>query len=159
MSQQRSAVTGLALRNNPELIDLGGLAGLTRVGSLRITGNAALADLSGLSALGTIEGDLLIAPETDNFSGGRSWTAVEFPNAALRSLRGLGDITRVEGSVTISGNPSLIDLAGLDRLTTIGVDLNIGLDDPFCVEDCPPPQRNASLATLHGLAAACLPLP
>ncbi|MDP2316987.1 MAG: putative metal-binding motif-containing protein [Pseudomonadota bacterium] len=109
----------------PVLASLGGLslegAGLTRAptvpslleidGSLTISGDA-LTDLSGLSSIRSLTGDLLVL-----YTG------------ALADLTGLDGIETVDQSVRIRDNVALRSLDGLATLATIGVDLDVSAND------------------------------
>ncbi|MEM9836206.1 MAG: T9SS type A sorting domain-containing protein [Bacteroidota bacterium] len=68
----------------------------------------AISDLSGLSQITSVGGNLAIAF-----------------NDALRDLSGLNNLTSVGGNLTIVFNSSLESLSGLNNLTTVGGNLDI----------------------------------
>lgn len=86
---------------NPALTSLHGLEHLKGVQAVRIEGNPLLTDLSALSGLTFVTGDLEIVN-----------------NDALTSLEGLHGIGRA-GEVKVSGNAALTSLAGLRGLTAV----------------------------------------
>jgi low-density lipoprotein receptor class A len=86
---------------NPALVSLHGLEHLKGVQAVSIEGNPVLTDLSALSGLTFVTGDLEVVD-----------------NNALASLDGLHNIARA-GDVKISGNAALTSLAGLRGLTAV----------------------------------------
>jgi Putative metal-binding motif len=82
----------LFIENNPELVSLRGLEGLTSIDTyhLMITGNPKLRNLDGLSALATIKSQLIIEQ-----------------NTALENIDGLSALTQVGGGVYVRNNPVL----------------------------------------------------
>ena len=103
----------LAVRENPNLVSLEGLEGLTRVeytwytggigsGDIIITDNDLLEDLTGLDNLVYVE-DLNITE-----------------NASLVDLSGLNRLAGI-GSLEVSGNASLETLDGVSPLSPEGV--------------------------------------
>lgn len=93
------------------------IVGDVLIGGRSLYGND-ITNLSGLSTLTSIEGDLVIAC-----------------NEFLPSLTGLNNLTSIGGSFNIGsidyycGNSSLTSLTGLENLTTIGGDLDIYYND------------------------------
>ena len=86
---------------NPSLVSLAGLEGLRGVGHVTIEGNPVLTDLTALSGLTFVTGDINI-----------------IENDALASLEGLHQIG-MSGRITIGGNPALESLEGLRGLTAV----------------------------------------
>ena len=127
---------------------LDGLNGLTTVGDLglQITGNFSLKNVSALSALTAIDGDLLVVfnPSLQSLSG--------FDN-----LQSLGTF----GTLVIAGNDSLTDLQGLGALTTVDrlfIEENFlleeltGIENLVSVADSASVSGNYHLLNLDGLA-------
>jgi hypothetical protein len=85
---------------NPALVSLAGLEGLRGVGHVTIEGNPVLTDLTALSGLTFITGELNI-----------------IENETLASLEGLHQIG-MSGRITLGGNPALTSLSGLRGLTS-----------------------------------------
>lgn len=135
-------------------------------GNLTISG--AVTNLSGLSQIEGIEGDLSIVYTTDlrKLDGLNKLTRVggQFimqNNAVLSDLNALSNLTTVHENLAITGNPSLATLRGLDRMELIAGIVNIKVNDTlfsleglgsigeplsFDIAD------NPSLTTLGGLA-------
>jgi hypothetical protein len=86
---------------NPALVSLHGLEHLKGTQAVLIEGNPLLTDLTALSGLTFVTGDLEIES-----------------NKTLSSLEGLHNITRA-GEVSISGNAALTSLQGLRGLTAV----------------------------------------
>ncbi len=116
---------GLTISGNDALTNLDGLDNITSIGGrLTILKNRALTTLSGISNELTSVGGLRI-----------------FDNNNLTSLENLINITTVEGNLEIggrfyynnngyiAGNDSLINLQGLENLTSLGGSLHIGDND------------------------------
>lgn len=144
-----------------------GLGSLTGVGGIDMAYVSNLTDFSGLNALGSINGNVLLAScegisstnglnvlttvSGDLFLNGlvslASLTGLENLNTIGGQLRllsspvvdltPLGNLTSVGGSLEISGCNALTDLSGLQGLISIGGELVIG--------------SNQSLATLSGI--------
>lgn len=91
-----------------------------------------ISDLSGLSPIYDIDGDLIIG---DYFYGGNHLLASLYGlnnlnhiggdlsigfNPALINLNGLNNLTSVEGSLIVESNDSLINFSGLENLNYIG---------------------------------------
>ena len=94
----------LQIGSNPMLSNLSGLSGMTSVGGdLVISYNAALTSLSGLSGIASVGDDLRI-------SG----------NAALTSLSDLSGISSLRGDLRISYNAALTSLSGLSGISSVG---------------------------------------
>ncbi len=136
-------LTNLQIASNRSLEDLDGLAGLTAVLSLWLDDNDALVSLDGLSALQTVERELVIT-EHD----------------ALANIDGLGALTNAGSRLTVWGNDALSDVDGLaglteldelyilenDSLTHVDGLSGLGTVGTVNIED------NPSLANLDGLA-------
>ncbi len=114
-----SAVGGsLSISNNPALSDISDLESLTSIGGELIIGirswkgnpmgNPLLASLTGLEGITSLSGFALIG------------------NHALIDLNGLNNVQSVTGYVIIGGNNALSSLEGLEALTVIGGNLQIG---------------------------------
>lgn len=137
---------------NPALYSISSLSQLTSVGSgsiggsLNVSSNAALRDLSGLAGIRSIGSDLyldnnpLITDLSDlaNLdSVGRDLNISS--NAQLRSMSGLSLTSAVGRSITINNNPRLTDLGYLASALSLFTDLDI--------------RSNALLQSLSGLSA------
>ena len=81
--------------------------GSLRISAPNLNGPSNITDLSGLSTIQSINGDLEI-----------------FSNA-MTSLNGFENVTAIAGSMFISFNPNLTEINALSNLTTIGGDLSI----------------------------------
>lgn len=103
-------ITGdLNLNLNPQLLDLGGLAGLTRIeGSLLLGQNTLITDLEGLGSLTQIGSD----PSLD-------YLAV-YDNTLLENVEALANVTQFLVSLFVNANPSLTSLRGIDSLRSVG---------------------------------------
>lgn len=118
---------GLTIADNPKLKDLKGLRGLTynHFGSLSIQNCASLTNLSGLEKFFLLDGSLIIkgnARMTD-LSGLENLSEITrqvilSDNPALKSLKGLGKIQKLEALVS-ENNEKLEDFDGLSSLTTL----------------------------------------
>jgi len=102
---QIANVEALVLSNNGVLPDLRGFESLAEVAAtLTISGNNNLSDLDELSALESIGGSLSITG-----------------NDRLTSLAGLSTLQSIAGDeLTISDNPDLASIAGLEGVTELG---------------------------------------
>ncbi len=110
-----------SLFDTTDIIDISGLSSLTTIGGdLLILKNPVLTSLSGLNQLTSIGGDL----------------SIRF-NAVLTSLMGLEQLTSISGSLFFLSNDALTSLTGLDQLTFIGGSLGF--------------HNNAVLTSLPGL--------
>ncbi len=101
------------------LTSLAPLGCLKRVGRLSLS-NTPLEDLSGLDALTTVDGDLLLGDygcPSGDFKCGAS--------TVFRSLHGLGALTRIGGDLAIGCNPDLVSVAALGHLTSVGGSVHI----------------------------------
>ena len=124
-----TSVGGDLLIAHTEAASLVGLEKITSVGgTLFISGNGLLTNLSGLESVTTVGGLQLV------------------DNPVLSSLAGLSGLVSVTGRLRVLRNPALLSVAGLRHLTSIGGRLelvdNIGLSS---LEDL------SSLATVGGL--------
>lgn len=117
-----STATGLLLTKNPALTDLTALSGLTQIsGDLLVQENAALLNLQGLDHLTVVGGSLTVAG-----------------NAALTNLSGLGSLLQA-AQLHLLRNPQLTDLAGLESLATVSGEVEL--------------RDNAALSTLANLSS------
>ncbi len=121
---------------------------LRRIGGLELESNTALRDLRGIR-----EGTTFSEPMATR----QPWSLSLLRNEALVSLDGLpASFAEVPGGVRIHGNSNLVDLAGLEGITSIGADLFIGKrDSTNLTADCDwpyDPGGNARLQTLAGLS-------
>ena len=156
---------------NPALTSLHGLENLKGVQAVRIEGNPLLTDLSALSGLTFVTGDLEIInndalTSLDGLHNiGRAGETEVSGNAALTSLSGLRGLTAVDGftlgqnaliknfegmgalmyfganGLYVGDNESLVDFSGLE-VTSIGADFSVS--------------RNAALTSFKGLESVKL---
>jgi hypothetical protein len=118
-----SSVDDLLIANNPLLMNVDGLSGLTAIfRDLEVSHNGDLIDLDGLAGVTEIGRNILI-----------------WDNDELEDLDGLTRLTGVEGSLNIRDNSSLFDLDGLSRIVTVGGDMSV--------------ESNGSIENLDGLIA------
>jgi len=90
---------------NPELLDLDGLAGVNALDWFLLSNNAKLNDLT---ALETVD---------DELDGLGRLTVLG--NGALQTLNGLGHVVSPLDGVEITGNPLLTDISGLSAIGTL----------------------------------------
>lgn len=121
----------LEIRDNPGLVDLSGLDGLSSVSAdAWLVGNAKLASLDGLQAL-TEVGGLQIEghPQLASLDGLQALAQAARlrleDNPKLTSLTALESLNSISEHLEIGycdamGNDALIDLHGLENLTTLG---------------------------------------
>jgi hypothetical protein len=135
----------LIVRNNPSLVNIGGLEGLVSVFDLIIVNNDALANIDAFSRLGPDIFSLHVRdndnlPDINGLSGLESVEFINLDNNdSLAHIDGLSGVTTMGGSLDIDDNDALADLDGLSSLAEIGWDLII--------------TGNASLSNLDGLSA------
>ena len=123
-------VTGFSIQNNPSLVSLEGLENVTTVGGgfVTIRNNPALLSLEGLhniESTANTSGIILdgIAGITDltGLRNLKTLGSLRIENSpALQSLNGLSNFTNANNILTISGNPELKNLDGLDGLVSVG---------------------------------------
>ena len=128
----------LNISNNDSLLDIDGLNQIQSLQSLTINENLNLLSIDGISNIDSIEEDIFISKNfkltnidaLSNISTIKN-IVISF-NFILKDLNGLSSLTNVENSFKIDGNYSqtplnigLINLMGLDNLTTIGGEFNI----------------------------------
>lgn len=144
---------GLQLRNNSSLTSLTGLENIPRLDELVIEKNRLLKNLTGLSGLEQIEGDMQIwnNGSLQNLSGatrlaqiGGSLTLDD--NFVLASTKGLETLQSVQHSVTLTGHPVLSSLEGFAGLSSIGGTFMIGFSTS------PDNQSNYSTSYLTNLS-------
>ncbi len=123
-----SSLGATIIENNPALVDLVGLDGVTTISEFSLTDNDGLLDLHGLESLTTL------TPEGAVIRG----------NDALTTFEGLGPLSIVGAMFLVDSNPSLISLAALAELETVTGTLQIG----SCIGD-----GNDALPNLSGLSA------
>jgi hypothetical protein len=126
----------LNIKNNAELSNMRGLDYLTVIkGSLKLQGNPSLRDVMGMSTVRSIVGGIIASdlPSLKSFEGlhnlkkvgkdtdGNSLTIVRNSVETLNGLRGL--VGLVMGAVEVSDNKFLTTLSGLEKVTTIGKNL------------------------------------
>jgi len=122
-------LSGMAINNNPKLLNVDQLASLTSIGGvIQIQANQSLINLEGLSALTSVG-------KNTNF--GDQSIDIE-RNPALRSINGLRNLSGVMGRLVINDNNVLPTLDGLEKITQAG-----GL---FVM-------ANDSLANINGLSS------
>lgn len=118
LSQVTSIGGYLFINRNNLLVDLEGLDSLVTIGgNLTIGGNDSLSSLEGFNHLSFIGGDVTI--------GYSSW-GFGVDNPSLNSLIGLSNLDSIGGSLGIANSPNLTNLAGLEGLHSIPGTLNIG---------------------------------
>ncbi|WAS91634.1 hypothetical protein [Nannocystis punicea] len=113
-------VGSVSLTYTENLVSLSGLSGLTALDELRLDGNQALVDLSGLGVLAHVAGDVEIRD-----------------NDLLADLSGLAALTAVDGRLAVIGNASLLqaDAEAWAAPIAVGVSRKIGDN-----KNGPPPQ-------------------
>jgi len=128
-----------------EIGNVDGLSGLVSMGNLRFLFTTELDDLSGLSALASIDGALFF---TDS--------------KALTSLEGLGNLTSLGGVLRFSFMESLTNLDGLSSLSSVGsvlLEFNTALtnvDGLSLIQSVDGPiilESNTVLLNLHGFSS------
>jgi hypothetical protein len=140
---QRQLITPDALfiriQNCSQLQSLAGLEGLLSVGIIDLRGLAALVDLSALSSLGEIQGDLVITgcDSLVNLHGlNELWATFEgieiSNNEHLRTLDGLDSLKYVP-EVIVENNPMLRNISALRSIREVGK-ASIKHNDDLC---CP----------------------
>jgi hypothetical protein len=124
----------LIITGNNSLFDISGLNQITVVnGDLEISSNPQLANLAGLASISSVSGDVVIALldsliDLDDLSnltyiGGKLEIGI---HANLTNISGLSGVNFGElDALSISGNQSLINLDGLERITGITGDFYI----------------------------------
>ncbi|MCF8369972.1 MAG: T9SS type A sorting domain-containing protein [Bacteroidales bacterium] len=127
--------------HNPYLKDISALSNLSSIeGSLFIEYNDSLVTLTGLEGLNTVGGDVIIGRNNSLFSldGLDNLTTImgglyigtegifSLPNPSLVNIAGLNGLSSIGGGLFITNNDSLISLTGLEGLTNITGDLVIG---------------------------------
>lgn len=118
------------------ITDLSGLSQLTSIGGdLNISYNNSLTTLAGLDNISSIGGDLGVGSTTMNsLSGLDNLTSIGGSlgvgdNPVMISLSGLNSLTSIGGVLSVSQNPVLTSLNGLNSLTSIGVWVQIMWND------------------------------
>ncbi|UAB76117.1 T9SS type A sorting domain-containing protein [Mesoflavibacter sp. SCSIO 43206] len=115
----------------PSLLNLSGLHNITESGSLIISENSGITDLSGLEGFTKVTTQVVI-----------------FRNDNITSLTGLDNLSDVEGSFRIEDNNQLQDLTGLGGLTTVITNFNINAPQFFDISN------NDNLTSLNGLSTS-----
>jgi len=109
-----TSIGSLFIDNNPSLIDLSGLNGLTTINdTFSLLGNNALATLSHLGNLTTVGGI---------FSVNNCDSLANFSGSANPQLDGLNNLTTVGGDLIIDNNDALTSLSGLGNISTGTID-------------------------------------
>lgn len=135
--------SSLVLADNDGLERLSGFpASLTALpGSLGIARNRGLRDLTGLSPLRHIAGDLVLGrPDVYGVGDPCDWELNPGGNAGMLSLAGLDELVTVGGSLAIVCNPALQALDAFAALRSVGGDLLL--------------VHNSALADITGLGGA-----
>gem|GEM_PF-6174271 len=117
---------GLYVGSNPSLVSLAGMGNVTAIGEGLSAGfNPSLVSFSGLENI-TLIGDSLFVDHlaSDELKGLENLTTIEGDlnigyNVGLSSLRGLEALTSIGGTLTLSHDTPLTSLSGLDNLTTV----------------------------------------
>lgn len=114
-----SVPNGLDLRDNPLLTDISGLSGLTTIGNSLTIRNVGLEDLDAFSKLEKAPFvDIEQVPSLIDISGFAKLSTVEsmmFYDVSMPHLHGLESL-RTATSLSVQGDPELVDLAGLENL-------------------------------------------
>jgi hypothetical protein len=98
-------ITGsLAFNQNPLLENIEGIRGLEEIGGSLVFRSTNLVNLSGLESLRRIGSDFV------------SDGVVLAANPRLANVTALGELTSLVASISVTSNPELTSLAGLDRL-------------------------------------------
>lgn len=106
-------VTGDLVVGGIDIADLSPLSALTSVmGNLHISQNSSLTNVVGLSALTTVGGFLSF-----------------YDNQNLTHIDGLSSLVSVGGHLVFQSNPALTDINGLESLTSVGGGVYIWLND------------------------------
>ena len=136
LSELSDVASSLYIQNNPVLVDVDGLSALATVTrNLWIQNNNMLANLDSFSALIRVGGLLAIFQNNvlTNIDGLSALTVVGGSlvirdNALLIDLIGLSALANIAGSemadqrfLHIENNTSLVDLDGLSRVTSVGI--------------------------------------
>jgi len=106
---------GLVIDGNDKLTNLNGLNSLKGLlaGAVKISNNPALLNMDALKNVQSLGTD----------ASGQSLTITQ--NAALNDVMGFSGLTgKVSGGISITGNPSLTVLAGFQKISEIGANLN-----------------------------------
>jgi hypothetical protein len=117
-------VTGtLEVTTNDRLADLSGLGALTSAASLLISSDNGLTSLAGLGALTTIKYDVVIAENAalenlDGFGPASMSTLRVSSNPKLVHMVGL-QLSHPTRTVVVSDNPSLLSIQGLEGVTSL----------------------------------------
>lgn len=140
-------INGSLSIDETSLVNLNGLENLNQTGNFQLLQNELLESVEGLDNLTTVIGSFTVQsnPVLVNFEGLSSllrvFDLVITDNEGLTSLEGLNNLMAANhpdgGLTSIGGNPSLIDLSGLESLQLI--------NGTFRVND------NESLTSLNGL--------
>ncbi len=127
-----TSVGSLFITDNPNLIDLTGLESLTTVGiHFRIQSilEDDLPDFSNLTHVGSsiflTNSPNITAIKLQNVAGSLSTDFNISNNTSLTSLAAPVNLTSIGSSLFITDNPNLIDLTGLENLTTVGIHFRI----------------------------------
>jgi hypothetical protein len=112
LSSLTTVLNTLAVTKNPQLINLTGLDGVTRIeGDLDIEIDILLTDLSGLDSLTYVGGTLTITG-----------------NDGLLSLAGLESLDTIEGDLLIAFNTAVTSMAALKGVSVLGSCTIVGND-------------------------------
>ena len=116
---------GLSVTYSDGLTDLTGLDGVTNSGPVTIQNNDALVDFIGLDNLTTIDGRLTVQDLTvASLAGLDALTTVDelvvSGNDSLTDLSALSSVTGTVAPLTITENPSLPNLDGLEGIGRLG---------------------------------------
>ncbi len=139
----------LLISNNRSLTDISALSNIERLFSLDLQGNALLTNLSGLNNVKAVSSSLSITDtalvhldELSNIRGNQFQIIIE-NNKALKNINGLSGITLMRDYLSITGNTDLTNLDGLANVTEI-----FGTQYPPTVQI----YDNVALENCHGLA-------
>ncbi len=111
------------------------------MGNLQISGGSSINDLSGLSFITYIAGDLIITNNyvLEELTGLQNLKNIDGNiqlqnNRDLTSISQLQQLTMIAGQLRINNNDSLPNLEGLDQLVSIGT--NLIIQGNFKLSDC-----------------------
>jgi hypothetical protein len=138
------------IQGNSALTNVDALSAITNLYYLKILSNPVLQDLSGLSALSSVNGNVQIVN-----------------NAAIGDLDGLSALTYVSGDMEIRINPAISNVDGLSMLSNVGAKLWISyntvlknLDGLHALQEVHDfvVENNPSLADCQGLVTLIDPI-
>jgi hypothetical protein len=129
-------VTHLVIEGNPVLTDISALSGLTFItGNLEIVENATLASLEGLHQIG-MAGEITIAENLllKDLKGLRGLTSADgfelSNNPLVENFEGLENVEYFGAvGLYVFNDDALVDFSGLDKVRSIGADFSVSSND------------------------------